>query len=83
MLQILSTNKDIQIEVTKVWKLNTPIILVVIGSLCMIKKGAKNHGSKMLGGHQIPRATKVFCVQLRIASARIFPSKRNVSYVHR
>ena len=37
--QKLSKYKDLEIEVTKMWKLKTKTILVVIGALGMIKKG--------------------------------------------
>ena len=36
--QKLSKYKDLEIEVTKMWKLKTKIIPVVIGALGMIKK---------------------------------------------
>ena len=39
--QKLSKYKDLQIEVTKMWKLKTKIIPVVIGALDMIKKGTQ------------------------------------------
>ena len=40
--QILSKYKDLKIEVTKMRKLKTKIISVVIGALGMIKKGTQN-----------------------------------------
>ena len=40
--QKLSKYKDLEIEVTKMWKLKTKTILVVIGALGMIKKGRQN-----------------------------------------
>ena len=40
--QKLSKCKDLEIEVTKMWKLNTKTIAVVIGALGMIKKGTQN-----------------------------------------
>ena len=40
--QILSKYKDLEIEVTKMWKLKTKITSVVIGALEMIKKGTQN-----------------------------------------
>ena len=40
--QKLSKYKDLEIEVTKMWKLKTKTIPIVIGVLGMIKKGAQN-----------------------------------------
>ena len=40
--QKLSKYKDLEIEVTKMWKLKTKIILAVIGTLGMIKKRTQN-----------------------------------------
>ena len=40
--QKLSKYKDLEIEVTKMWKLKTKTILVVTGALGMIKKGTQN-----------------------------------------
>ena len=40
--QILSKQKDLQIEVTNMWKLKTKIIPVKIGVLGMIKKSTQN-----------------------------------------
>ena len=39
--QKLSKYKDLEIEVTKMWKLKTKTIPVVIGALGMIKKGTQ------------------------------------------
>ena len=38
----LSKYKDLEIEVTKMWKLKTKTIPVVIGDLGIIKKGTQN-----------------------------------------
>ena len=40
--QKLSKYKDLEIEVTKMWKLKTKTIPVVIGDLGIIKKGTQN-----------------------------------------
>ena len=40
--QKISKYKDLETEVTKMWKLKTKIIPVVIGALEMIKKGTQN-----------------------------------------
>ena len=40
--QNLSKYKDLEIEVTKMWKLRTKTIPVVTGALSMIKKGSQN-----------------------------------------
>ena len=40
--QKLSKYKDLEIEVTKMWKLQTKTIPVVIGDLGIIKKGTQN-----------------------------------------
>ena len=40
--QKLSKYKDLEIEVTKMWRLKTKTIPVVIGDLGIIKKGTQN-----------------------------------------
>ena len=47
--QKLSKYKDLEIEVTKMWKLKTKNISVVIGALGMIKKGTQNFIDQILG----------------------------------
>ena len=45
----LSKYKDLEIEVTKMWKLKTKIIPVVIWLLGMIKKGTQNFNDQIPG----------------------------------
>ena len=47
--QELSKYKDLKIKVTKMWKLKTKTIPVVVGALGMIKKGTHNLMDQILG----------------------------------
>ena len=47
--QKLSKYKDLEIEVTKMWKLKTKIIPAVIGALGMIKKRTQNFIDQIAG----------------------------------
>ena len=47
--QELSKYKDLKIKVTKMWKLKTKTISVVVGALGMIKKGTQNFMDQILG----------------------------------
>ena len=55
----LATYKDLQIEVTRMWQLETTIIPVVIGALGMIKKGTETHVNKIPGNISIPELQKI------------------------
>ena len=45
----LSKYKDLEIEVERLWHMKTVTILVVIGTLGMIKKGTEKHLEKIPG----------------------------------
>ena len=55
----LSNYKDLQIEVTKMWGLDTTIVPVVIGALGMIKKGTKKHLEKLPGNPSLAELQKI------------------------
>ena len=56
--QKLSKYKDLEIEVTKMWKLKIKIIPVVIGGLRMIKKGTQNFIDQILGKPSLQEVQK-------------------------
>ena len=45
----LSKNKDLEIEITKMWGLKTITVPVVIGALGVAKKGIEKHIDKIPG----------------------------------
>ena len=47
--QKLSKYEDLEIEVTKMWKLKTKTIPVITGALCMIKKDTQNFINQIPG----------------------------------
>ena len=55
----LATYRDLQIEVTKMWKLQMAIASVVIGALGMIKKGTDKHITKIPGDTTISERQKI------------------------
>ena len=57
--QKLSKYKDLEIEVTEIWKLNTKIIPVVIGTLEMIKKGTQNFIDQIPGKSSLQEMQKI------------------------
>ena len=57
--QNLSKYKDLEIEVTKMWKLRTKTIPVVIGALSMIKKGSQNLIDQIPGKLSIQEMQKI------------------------
>ena len=57
--QKLSKYKDLEIEVTKMWKLKTKIIPVVIGALGMIKKGTQNFNDQIPGKCSLQEIQKI------------------------
>ena len=57
--QKLSKYKDLEIEVTKIWKLKTKTIPVVIGALSMIKKGTKNFIDQIPGKASLQEMEKI------------------------
>ena len=58
--QKLSKYKDFEIEVTKMWKLKTKIIPVVIGALRMIKKGTQNFIDQIPGKPSFKKSKKLY-----------------------
>ena len=58
--QKLSKYKDLEIEVNKMWKLKTKIILVVIGVLGMIKNGTQNFIDQIPGKPSLPEMQKLY-----------------------
>ena len=57
--QKLSKYKGFEIEVTKIWKLKTKIIPVVIGTLGMIKKGTQNSINQIPGKPSLKEMQKI------------------------
>ena len=57
--QKLSKYKDLEIEVTKMWKLKTRTIPVVIGTLGMIKKGTQNFIDQIPGKPSLQEIQKI------------------------
>ena len=57
--QELSKYKDLKIKVTKMWKLKTKTIPVVVGALGMIKKGTQNFMDQILGKPSLQEMQKV------------------------
>ena len=57
--QKISKYKDLETEVTKMWKLKTKIIPVVIGALEMIKKGTQNFIDQIPGKPSLQEMQKV------------------------
>uniref|UniRef100_A0A0L8FLB2 Uncharacterized protein n=1 Tax=Octopus bimaculoides TaxID=37653 RepID=A0A0L8FLB2_OCTBM len=55
----LSHSKDLQIRITKMWKLSTTIIPVVIGGLGMIKKGAEKYIKQLPGNSNLCELQKI------------------------
>ena len=55
----LSKYKDLEIEVTKMWKLKTKTIPVVIGALGMIKKGTQNFIDQVPGKPSLQEMKKI------------------------
>ena len=58
--QKLSKYKDLAIELTKMWKLKTKIIPVVIGALGMIEKRAHNFIDQMPGNPSLQEMKKLY-----------------------
>ena len=57
--QNLSRYKDLETEVTKMWKLKTKTISVVIGALGMIKKSTENFIDKIPGKPSLHEMKKI------------------------
>ena len=57
--QKLSKYKDLETEVTKMWKLKTKTIPVVISALGMIKKGTQNFMDQIPGKPSLQEMQKI------------------------
>ena len=57
--QELSKYKDLEIEVTKMWKLKTKTISVVVGALGMIKKGTQNFIDEIPGKASLQKMQRI------------------------
>ena len=57
--QKVSKYRDLEIEVTKMWKLKTKVIPVVIGALGMIKNGKKNFIDEIPGKPSLQEMQKI------------------------
>ena len=55
----LSKYKDLETEVTQVWKLKTKAIPVVVGALEMIKKGTQNFIDQIPGKPSLQKMHKI------------------------
>ena len=51
--------KDLEIEVERLWHMKTVTILVVIGTLGMIKKGTEKHLEKIPGSPNLAEMQKI------------------------
>ena len=58
--QKLSKYKGLEIEVTKMWKLKTKTIPLVIGTLGMIKKGTQNSINQIPGKPSLKECKKLY-----------------------
>ena len=58
-LQKFSKYKNLEIEVTTMWKLKLKIIPVVIGALGMIKKGTQNFNDQISGKPSLQETQKI------------------------
>ena len=57
--QKLTHYKDLEIEVTKMWKLKTNIVAVVVGTLGMIEIGTEQHVNKIPGNINMAERQKI------------------------
>lgn len=55
----LSKYKDLEMEVARMWGLNTETIPVVIGALSLIKKGLENYIQQIPGNTRIEDLQKI------------------------
>ena len=53
VVEELSKYKDLEIEIARMWKMETETIPVVIGALRVIKKGLEKYVDKILGTARI------------------------------
>ena len=57
VVEEFSKYKDLQIEITRMWKMETETILVVTGALGVIKKGLEKYVDKIPGTANINKST--------------------------
>ena len=55
----LSKYKDLEIEIEKMWKLQTVTVPVIVGALGLIKKGTQEHLNKIPGEHTLQEIQKI------------------------
>ena len=55
----LSKYKDLEIEVTKMWKMKTKIISVIVAALGMIKKGTQKYVNEIPGNLSLTEIQKI------------------------
>ena len=55
----LAKYKDLEIELTKMWKMKTITVPVICGALGMIKKGTQNHIDKIPGKIHLSEIQKI------------------------
>ena len=63
--QKLSKQKDLEIEVTKMWKFRTKTIPGVTGSLGMVKKGTQNFIDQIPGKPSLQKIQKIVLTSRR------------------
>ena len=73
--QKLSLYKDLEIEVTKIWKLKTKIIPVVIGALEMIKKRTLNFIDQIAGKPSLQETQKIVLTSTAHILQKVFSIK--------
>ena len=81
--QKVSKYRDLEIEVTKMWKLKTKVIPVVIGALGMIKNGKKNSLMKYLVSPLYKKCKKLYLLVPLTYSEKYSQSKTtSIKKVH-
>ena len=55
----LSKYKDLEIEVTKMWKMKTSTVPIVVGTLGLVKKGLKTYINQILEYIRIQELQKI------------------------
>ena len=55
----LNKYKDLETEISKMWKMKTEIIPVIVGALGMIKKGAQRYVNEIPGNVSLDEIQKI------------------------
>ena len=55
----LNKYKDLETEISKMWKIKTEIIPVIVGALGMIKKGAQRYVNEIPGNFSLDEIQKI------------------------